>query len=63
MQIKLKRIKKRDGVSEEEVLRKINSQWSDEQKMKLTPHHILNDGKNPLNERISEVLAQLSKPI
>ena len=62
MQIKLKRIKKRDGVSEEEVLRKINSQWSDEQKMKLTPHHILNDGKNPLNERISEVLAQLSKP-
>ena len=63
IELKLERIKKRDGISEEEVLTKMKSQWSDEQKMKLTPHHILNDGKNPLRERISVILKQLSTPI
>ena len=62
LEIKLDRIKKRDGVSEEEVLKKIKSQWSDEQKMKHTPYHILNDGNNPIEDRISVLLKQLSRP-
>ena len=62
LEIKLDRIKKRDGVSEEEVLKKIKSQWTDEEKMKHTPYHILNDGKHPIEDRISVLLKQLSIP-
>tara|TARA_B100000767_G_C19765735_1_gene537405 strand:+ start:1185 stop:1772 length:588 start_codon:yes stop_codon:yes gene_type:complete len=61
--IKLKRIKKRDGISEEDVLKKMKSQWSDDKKMQLTMHYILNDGESPIEERISLLLKQLSKPI
>jgi dephospho-CoA kinase len=61
--IKLKRIKKRDGISEEDVLKKMKSQWSDDKKMQLTMHHILNDGESLIEERISLLLKQLSKPI
>lgn len=61
--IKLKRIKKRDGISEEDVLKKMKSQWSDDKKMQLTMHYILNDGESPIEERISLLLEQLSKPI
>ena len=63
LEIKLERIKKRDGVSEEEVLKKMKAQWTDEEKMKHTPYHILNDGKNPIEDRISILLKQLNKPI
>ena len=61
--IKLKRIKKRDGISEEDVLKKMKSQWSDDKKMQLTMHYILNDGESPIEERIALLLEQLSKPI
>jgi len=60
LELKLKRIKKRDGSSEEEVLKKMKSQWSDEQKMKLTPYRILNDGNNPLTDTISALLKQIN---
>jgi len=60
LELKLKRIKKRDGSSEEEVLKKMKSQWSDEQKMKLTPYRILNDGNNPLTDTISALLKKIN---
>ena len=62
LEIKLDRIKKRDGVCEEEVLKKMKAQWTDEEKMKHTPYHILNDGKHPIEDRISVLLKQLSIP-
>ena len=61
LELKLKRIKKRDGSSEEEVLKKMKSQWSDEQKMKLTPYRILNDGNNPLTDVISDLLKKINQ--
>ena len=60
LELKLKRIKKRDGSSKEEVLKKMKSQWSDEQKMKLTPYRILNDGNNPLTDTISALLKKIN---
>jgi len=60
LELKMKRIKKRDGSSEEEVLKKMKSQWSDEQKMKLTPYRILNDGNNPLTDTISALLKKIN---
>ncbi len=60
LELKLKRIKKRDGSSEEEILKKMKSQWSDEQKMKLTPYRILNDGNNPLTDTISALLKKIN---
>ena len=60
LELKLKRIKKRDGSSEEEILKKMKSQWSDEQKMKLTPYRILNDGNNPLTDAVSALLKQIN---
>ena len=63
LKLKIERIKKRDEITEEEVLKKMKSQWSDAQKMKLTPHHILNDGKKNLRQRISVILDELSKPV
>ena len=61
LELKLKRIKKRDGSSEEEVLKKMKSQWSDEQKMNLTPYRILNDGNNPLTDVISDLLKKINQ--
>ena len=61
LELKMKRIKKRDGSSEEEVLKKMKSQWSDEQKMNLTPYRILNDGNNPLTDTISALLKQMNQ--
>jgi len=61
LELKMKRIKKRDGSSEEEVLKKMKSQWSDEQKMKLTPYRILNDGNNPLTDVISDLLKKINQ--
>ena len=60
LELKLKSIKNRDGSSEEEVLKKMKSQWSDEQKMKLTPYRILNDGNNPLTVTISALLKKIN---
>jgi len=43
------------------VLKKMKSQWSDEQKMKLTPYRILNDGNNPLTDVISDLLKKINQ--
>ena len=40
---RIKRVMKRDLLSREEVLARISNQLSDEEKLKLTSYHILND--------------------
>lgn len=53
------RVTKRDGVSEDEVLRRLRFQWDDEQKMKLCDYVILNDGTAFLTPQVLSIHQQL----
>jgi len=59
--IKIERIIQRDHISIDEIQQKMKSQWSDTEKMKLTPHHILNDGNTPLLNQIEDVIESLAQ--
>ena len=43
-EIRIKRVMERDGVSREEVVKRIGHQMSEEKLMKMADHHLLNDG-------------------
>jgi dephospho-CoA kinase len=53
--LRIQRIKKRDGLSDEEITLRMKNQWSDEQKLKLTDFVIINDGKNFLIPQILKI--------
>jgi dephospho-CoA kinase len=56
---RISRVIKRDKVSKEQVLDRIDAQWSDDRKLGLGPFEIINDGKQPLLIQIEEVIQQL----
>ncbi len=58
--LRIKRIIKRDGLEEKEILKRIHSQWDDKKKETLTPYCIVNDEVSPLLFQIEEILSQLS---
>jgi dephospho-CoA kinase len=60
IELRLKRVLKRDIITKEEVLARINNQMSDEEKLKMTPYSILNDGESPLLKQIEEVIEKIS---
>lgn len=60
-EIKIQRLLKRDQVSKEIILTKMNTQWSDLKKMSLTQYHILNDGKTPILNQIEELIIKLNQ--
>lgn len=57
-QLRIERVIKRDALSEDQVQARIAQQWSDEQKMKLTPYLIHNDGR-PLLLQIENLVNEL----
>jgi dephospho-CoA kinase len=60
IELRLKRVLNRDIITQEEVLARINNQMSDEEKLKMTPYAILNDGERPLLKQIEEVIEKIS---
>ncbi len=58
LETRIERVQKRDSLSREEVLNRIANQWTDTQKMALTPYHIVNDGR-PLLIQLEELIAEL----
>ncbi len=58
LETRIERVQKRDSLSREEVLKRIANQWTDTQKMALTPYHIVNDGR-PLLIQLEELIAEL----
>ena len=58
-ELRIKRIMKRDNCSENEVLKRMNSQFSDEEKFQYTELRILNDEKKPLLEQIEKIILKL----
>lgn len=62
-ELRIERVMKRDGVSREQVLDRIKSQWKDEKKAELADYILVNDEKKPLLGQIEEILADLvSRP-
>jgi dephospho-CoA kinase len=53
--IRISRVKKRDRTSEESIRRRMQNQWTDEQKTSLAGFIILNDGDSPLLPAILEI--------
>ena len=59
-ELRIKRIMKRDNCSENEVLKRINSQFSDEEKYQLTEFRVLNDEQTPLLVQVEKIILNLS---
>lgn len=64
IEIRIERIIKRDGLTEEEILARMHNQWSEELKIEMSDFVIYNDGSTPLIRqvlRIHEKLHELVK--
>ncbi len=59
-ELRIGRVMKRDGVSEEAVLARIKNQMADEEKIKLADFVIYNDGKHSLVQQIWQIHQQIS---
>ena len=57
--LKIERVMRRENCSKEAVLARMNKQWSDEEKMKLTNYLIFNDEKIPLLVQIEKCITML----
>lgn len=55
LELRIERVMKRDGVSREEVIRRINNQMPEEEKIKLADFVIINDGLTPLLPQIEKI--------
>lgn len=58
LETRIQRVQKRDGLSREAVLKRIENQWPDSIKMSLTPYIITNDGQ-PLLRQIEGVISNI----
>ena len=59
-ELRIKRIMKRDNCSENEVLKRMNSQFSDEEKYQLTEFRVLNDEQIPLLKQVEQIILSFS---
>lgn len=59
-ELRIKRIMKRDNCSENEVLKRMNSQFSDEEKYQLTEFRVLNDEQTPLLVQAEKIILNVS---
>ena len=62
IELRIKRIMKRDNCSENEVLKRMNSQFSDEEKYQLTEFRVLNDEQTPLLVQVEKIILNVSLP-
>ena len=61
-ELRIKRIIKRDNCSENDVLKRINTQFSDEEKYYLTEFRILNDENTPLLVQVEKIILNFLYP-
>lgn len=59
-ELRVHRVMKRDMCSLEEVMNRMNHQWSDERKMKLADVVLVNDDVQPLIKQVEHMLTQLN---
>ena len=58
--LKISRVRNRDRVSADEIQRRMDTQWTDEQKGKLANFILLNDEQTPLIRQIEEVISRIA---
>ena len=61
-ELRIKRIMKRDNCSENEVLKRMNTQFSDEEKYQLTEFRVLNDEQTPLLKQVEQIILSFLYP-
>ena len=61
-ELRIQRIMKRDNCSENEVLKRMNSQFSDEEKYQLTEFRVLNDEQTPLLKQVEQIILSFLYP-
>ncbi len=59
--LRIERIKKRDNLSEEQILERMSRQWGDEEKRKLSNEVIFNDEVNSIIEQTWHINQKLKK--
>lgn len=59
-ELRIQRVMKRDLCSREEVVNRINHQWTDVQKMQLADVVLVNDDVQPLIKQVEHMLTQLA---
>jgi dephospho-CoA kinase len=59
IETKIQRIKKRNSFSDDEINKRINSQWTDEHKTALADFVILNDDSDALIPQVATIIHQL----
>ena len=62
IELRIQRIMKRDNCSENEVLKRMNSQFSDEEKYQLTEFRVLNDEQTPLLKQVEQIILSFLYP-
>ena len=55
LELRLKRVAVRDNESEAEILKRINNQWSDEQRIALSNWIIHNDERSPILSQVLQI--------
>ena len=53
---RVQRVMKRDRISRQKVLNRINNQMADEEKVKLSDYVVVNDGTESLIEQVQKIL-------
>ena len=59
--IRIERVMKRDGLSEQEIRSRMNNQWGEEQKIPLSHYVIKCDGYTPVIRQVLDIYNVLSK--
>lgn len=53
--VRIDRVMKRDGITRDAVLRRIENQWTDERKIPMSDYIIYNDGERALIEQVMDI--------
>jgi dephospho-CoA kinase len=60
LETRMQRVQKRDHLSREDIMQRIENQWPDAQKQALTSFQIINDGR-PLLVQVEKIVAELEQ--
>ena len=60
-EVRINRVMERDGTTHDEVMQRMNNQWTQERKAKLADHIINNDGNHLLIPQVLELHQKFSK--
>src|SRR5574344_2271569 len=63
LEIRINRVKKRDGGTDEEIRARLNSQWTDKQREARADFVIVSDNKTALLPQVENVYVKLTSPV